>query len=527
LVSSGGPVLTSSERSARAQAWKSWWDGLNSAAGRQFFRERTPSDEARSAVALLIADLADGSFRVREQATRSLPRYGSLAAAALEPLAEQGTPEEARRARQILTTIERSRDPAAVTAVLRRFVLRPPDNAVRLLLDYLPVADGEDVVTEVHAALAALAWRAAETPPELLAATTAREPVLRAAAAFALASRPDQQERVRALLADPNPLVRWRASEGLLRQGQREAVPVAIELIGKLPQAAEAERLVDLLRRLAGENAPETDQRSAWLAWWERTGERLELAPLGDLPRPIGVTQVVLMDPKQGTGRFVELGPDGRERARIEGLGYPVALAPAESGRVLIAEQQAGRVTERDRDGSIVWKAAVAQPLACERLPGGRTFVAGRQMLLEFDRRGEPVLSIRRPTPDIIGAARSRDGTFVIITSERRCLALDRTGKLLRSFPVGKVQPFCQIDLLPGGRVLVPEASHQRVTEYDASGQVVWQTSARQPVGAVRLAGGRTLIAGQAGGTVTEVDRSGKIVWQHEPGGLVWAACRR
>src|SRR5947199_56621 len=46
------------------------------------------------------------------------------------------------------------------------------------------------------------------------------------------------------------------------------------------------------------------------------------------------------------------------------------------NGRILVAELDGGRVTERDRAGKIVWQHAVATPIYVRRMPGGNTFIS-------------------------------------------------------------------------------------------------------------------------------------------------------
>ena len=84
-----------------------------------------------------------------------------------------------------------------------------------------------------------------------------------------------------------------------------------------------------------------------------------------------------------------------------------------------------------------------------------------------------------------------------------------------------------RIEVLPNGRVLVPEKDAQRVVEFDASGQVVWQIPFHQPVAAVRLSNGNTLITAYQDTKAVEVDAKGNPVWEYDAGLRVTRAFRR
>ena len=83
------------------------------------------------------------------------------------------------------------------------------------------------------------------------------------------------------------------------------------------------------------------------------------------------------------------------------------------------------------------------------------------------------------------------------------------------------------IDVLPNGRVLVPQYRNHKVTEYDLNGKVVWEARVQAPTSAVRLANGHTLAATLLGQRVLELNRNGQEVWQHQTDGRPWRAGRR
>ncbi len=181
--------------------------------------------------------------------------------------------------------------------------------------------------------------------------------------------------------------------------------------------------------------------------------------------------------------------------------------------RVLIAEYNGRRVTERNHKGEILWQKALnTWPINAQRLPDGRTFIAARNLLLEVDRTGREVLSIARPASDVMNAWKTRAGQFVVVTNQGVCLRLDRTGKEVKQFRLQGVASFGN-DLLANGNVLIPLSWQNRVTEYDMDGKVVWDANVPQPLAATRLPNGNTLVVCQQWPPlIVELDRKGKKV---------------
>src|SRR5262249_1080189 len=134
----------------------------------------------------------------------------------------------------------------------------PPAKAIAVLLAYVPFADDDSVEDEVLGALSVLSVRGERTDPQFAAALADPLAPRRAAAGYVLgrAGTPDQPREVRRLLDDPAPEVRFRAAQGLLAAGDRAAVPVLIDLLGKAPDAWRW-RVEEALQRLAAGRAPQ------------------------------------------------------------------------------------------------------------------------------------------------------------------------------------------------------------------------------------------------------------------------------
>jgi hypothetical protein len=310
---------------------------------------------------------------------------------------------------------------------------------------------------------------------------------------------------------------------------------VLIDLLKSLPpeRAWPAE---ELLCRLGGEGTPQVPLgadaasrlkcRDAWAAWWAKNEASVDLARLDEAQRLLGFTVLTLMD-NNGVGKVVELGVDGKPRWTITGLQYPVDARVVRQDRVLIAEYNGQRVTERDFKGEIKWEKRVAVPITAQRLANGQTFIACQNQLLIVDQAGKELLQVQRPNHDVVAATRLRDGQMLVITNRGIAVRLDAAGKELKSFNVGQVNQFVGMDVLPNGKVLVPQTWANRVVELDADGKTGWSANVPNPTSAQRLPNGNTLVASFNTQRVVEVDAAGKVVKEFPPEARPWKAWRR
>src|SRR5579859_7973161 len=116
------------------------WDGP---ALLRYFRQRTPTDEQRKAILSLIEQLGDGSFRVREKATKTLTTYGLTAIGPLKQGRANPDPEIANRCAKCLERLEKVPSGLLTAAVARMVARIKPDGGLDAVLSYLPQADDE------------------------------------------------------------------------------------------------------------------------------------------------------------------------------------------------------------------------------------------------------------------------------------------------------------------------------------------------------------------------------------------------
>jgi outer membrane protein assembly factor BamB len=514
-----------------------------------FFRKRIVEDSDRSRLQSLAAQLGDDVFQVREQASAQLVAAGTRAKSVLENASKNPDLEIAYRARDCLHRIEQGATSLIVLAAARQLVRRQPDGASEVLLAYLPSAEDESVAEEVRSGLAALAVRDGRADPVLVAALADKQAVKRAAAAVALCTTnaPEQMPAIRKLLRDPDASVRLRVALALCVVGEKEALPVLIELLAELP-AQDTSAAEDLLYRLAGDKAPAGEvaandaaatnvarrhYRDDWKKWWEQEGGKVDAARLELASKELGYTLVLLLD----QGKAVELDNANRPRWSVEGLDFPLDVQSLPNDRLLAAEHNGNRVTERDvKTGKVVWEYQTTHPLVAQRLPNGNTFIATQNGLSEVNQGGKVVWTYAPSNSEtIMKAQKLRNGEIAMVTSigVTRFVQLSRDGKTeKRSFPVNLHTSGGRIDVLPNGNVIVPENANNRVVEIEPAGpvgKVVWEVSIESPVAAARLPNGHTIITSMnpAKGAV-ELDRSGhKEVWSYKAETRVTRALRR
>lgn len=426
--------------------------------------------------------------------------------------------------------------PEVAAAAARLLTARKPAAAVVALLGYLPAADNAEVAEAIRVGLAALAVRDGQPDKALVTALADRSPTRRGAAAEALTRAGVKGERaaVRKLLADPVPEVRLRTAAVLTYAGDRDAVPVLIGLLEVLPRR-EVELVEDILYRLAegqsavpavplGNKAEERKKcRDAWEQWWAVHQEKANLAQLGAQPRPLNYTLLVLLD----ENRVLEVDARNQILWQIGGLQLPLDVQMLGNDRVLVAEYEGNRVTERDREGKIKWEHSVIGPVVAQRLANGHTFIATAQQLLEINGEGRTVFTFLPPNGErIMKAVKLANGeSLCLIASagfndreQPRILRVSADRKVVRSFPVNLALHLSggRIQGLANGNVLVPHCQENKVSEYDRDGKEVWKLETEQPVIATRLPNGHTLVTAMTKerGAV-EFDRNGAGVAVH------------
>jgi hypothetical protein len=222
-------------------------------------RQMTPAAEDEKKIGELFGQLGAAKFQEREQATVALIAVGPKAIPILKRLLPGAALEVRMRAERCLKTLE-AKSPAALTAAAVRLIkVRAPAAAVGALLEFVADAPDESVAEEILEAVYTLGVHKGKVDPALDAALRDANPPRRAIAAVLLGryGNDEQRKLVRALLEDKDLEVRFRAAQGLLARGDRNTLPVLVEVLKQAPYDL-AERAEEILLQVAGATAPKS-----------------------------------------------------------------------------------------------------------------------------------------------------------------------------------------------------------------------------------------------------------------------------
>jgi hypothetical protein len=503
----------------------------------EFFRKRILPDNDAGKVKGLITRLGDDRFRIREKASADLIAMGPGILKALRENVQNSDYEIAYRVKEALDVVERTSTVSLLSAAARLLGHKKHPDAAKVLLDFAPVAESDEVIDAIRTALADVAVKNDKPEPALVAALSDKQALRRSLAADALIrTKGLDNAAARKLMKDTDPLVRLRAALALIDGNDKEAVPALIDLLPtiKLQQAWVAE---DILCRLAGEKTPadismtedeasRKTARTAWEKWWKDNEGTVDLKKLKELPPYLGFTVIAYQD-NFGQGRIQEQDKAGKMTWEFQGLTFPVTdVQILGNDRVLISELNAGRVSIRNKKGEITWQKQVQQPVACQRLVNGNTVVSTRNTLVEYNAEGKEVFTYNRPRWDIMSARKHRNGEYLLMT-QTGLIRVNAQGKEVGSIPVARNFSYGTFDILPNGNVLLPLTRQNKVVEYKLDGTEVWSVTSNYPTSVQRLPNGNTLVTSMNYRTITEFDKAGKQVGQTTVQGNPWVAVRR
>src|SRR5262249_23176203 len=158
---------------------------------------------------------------------------------------------------------------------------------------------------------------------------------------------------------------------------------------------------------------------------------------------------------QSNNNQIVELDQKRQVRFTMTGLMSPWDAHFISNNRILVAEYNGQKVTERNLKGDILWtKQLNFYPMQAERLKNGQTFIVGQTARPTGARSGGEATRTERPH-DIRSARKLPNGQIVVVTSNRQILRLDRQGKVIKECTIPSVY-YYQNEILNNGNVLVP-----------------------------------------------------------------------
>ena len=518
-----------------------------------YFRKRTlPMADAKQ-IEALIRQLGDDDFTTREEAYSALAALGAAATGGLKQFEADPDTERRKRVLELKQKIEAKAEPAIQSAATRLIAKSKPAGAAEVLLAYVPFAVDPGVVNDICKALGAVAVVDGKVEPVVLKALEDAAPVKRGAAAEALirAAVKDQFPAARGLLKDKDATVRLRVALALVSHKDKDIVPVLIDLLGEL-NADQVWPAEEVLVRLAGEKQPlvplgtneqtRKAARDAWQKWYAENEKGIDLAKLENPDAMLGYTCLVHQTLNRVVGgkfkgvsyEVMEIKQSDKSvRWKFELNNQIVDAQVVGENKVVIAEYNFAKISERDFKGNVIWEKQVGgNPIAIQRLPNGNIFVVKNNGLVEYDRNRNEVYSYQHPQGNLFRGKKLRNGEVVFIVNQGNGVVTrmdTKKNKVINSFNVGPVGSiFGNMDVLPNGGIIVPDWNSRRVIEYDKDGKEVKAFNTGQwPIAAVRLPNGHTLATTQNPGRVIEFNANGQEVWAHQLEGPIWNARRR
>jgi hypothetical protein len=512
----------------------------------EYFRKRTLKQPDPKEIAALVKQLGDEDFATRERAFTALVTLGPSALAGIKEGENNPDLEVKKRVADLKQRIDTKALPALHAAAARVLAKLKTEGSADALMAYLPFESEPMVVDEICRTLGAVAMKNGQVEPVLVKALHDTIAVKRGAAAEALVRAGVKGEipNVKKLLKDADVNVRFRVCVAMMPLQDRDLVPVMIDLLADM-DPNQLWPIEEALLRLAGDKAPNVslgnDQagrkacRDKWVAWYKDNEKNLDMTKLYRENIFLGYTLIVQQNNRIGAGNrnmgeIFELDAKKQVRWKIEINTYPVDAQMIGSTRVMVAEWQGNRVTERDLKGEIQWEYNCgAAPFTVQRLPNGNTFVAMQGRLIEVDRNKNTVWSYQRPAADLQRAKKLPNGEVAFITNTGSYTRMDaRTQKINKQFNVQPPQIiFGNMDVLANGNVLVTHYNQSRVGEYNQDGaQVGDPLNIALPNSVVRLPNGHNLITSYQQRKIYEFNGN-QQVWDYQTDGLVFVARRR
>lgn len=482
----------------------------------EFFKSRTLSEAERKNLSELINKLGSDDFDIRESASQTLARAGLAALPTLRSASRSDDVEVNRRIEMCLKTLDDVNESARVSAAALLLAHQKVQETPKVLLDYLPCIPNDETAADgIRVALSLYTKQIGKADPLLAQALVSQDAELRILAAQVLGENlPAMRPEVKKLLRDPEGKVRYNAGLTLARAGDKTVVPEMLKLItdGTLDLAYLVEDMMFQLLGDAkmdvtiskGDTANRKASRDAWEKWWKENETKVDLAKLIDGVAIKGLTLIIEVDQvaiNGGQGRVWECGPDGIQRWEWTNVNGPVDIQVLPNGHYLLAEYYNSYVTERDREGKIVWRSPVQNnsTVAAQRLSNGNTLIATMSEVVEIKKDGTRVGDpYPRPQGTVYQVRQAKNGhTFILAGNEIMELSRDRKELRKVSIP-GGLSGWAGFDLLPNGNFLIAYyGSGRKVAEIDGTGKVVSEIGTQvDPTRVQRLRNGNTLIAG-------------------------------
>jgi len=411
-------------------------------------------------------------------------------------------------------------------ALIRLITLVRPANAIEIILAYIPSCNDDNIQDLLGECLGLYLNDQNTPPPALIAASTSSIEEIRTFAGRVLAQSPNEiaQKTCTTLLSDSSVRVRLEVARESIKNQNKSAIPVLIELMTKVP-AEKAEAIDQTLRAIAKDKSPESKNDSkvdaaAWNTWWQKEGTQLVLTPgLKNHEALKNFLVVESFNQEKKSGRVFLVTPSGKTLWEITNLSNPTDALLLPNNKILITEQGANRITERDTKGNISWEKSVTNPFHSQRLLNGNIFIASRNKIVEVGRNGNEIFSFSYPNETILAACKTRTNEYALLSYNGVFLKLDSKGNEVSKSRI----PFPTNFGINGGaitqndRVLVSIPTLNKIIEFNFSGQSTWESTITMPGIPTKLPNGNVVAPSLNGSKIVEIQMDGKIIYESTP----------
>ena len=408
-------------------------------------------------------------------------------------------------------------------ALIRLITLVRPANAIEIILAYIPSCHDDNIQELLGECLGLYLNDQNTIPPALIAASTSSIEEIRTFAGKVLAQSPNEIAQ-KTLLSDSSVRVRFEVARESIKNQNKSAIPILIELLTKVP--AEKVELIDqTLRAIAKDKSPESKNDSkvdaaAWNTWWQKEGTQLVLTPGAKTQEALKNFLVVeSFNQEKKSGRVFLITPSGKTLWEIANLSNPTDALLLPNNKILITEQGANRITERDTKGNISWEKSATNPFLSQRLSNGNIFIASRNKIVEVGRNGAEIFSFSYPNETILAACKTRTNEYALLSYNGVFLKLDSKGNEVSKSRI----PFPTNFGINGGaitqndRVLVSIPTLNKIMEFNFNGQSTWESTITMPGIPTKLPNGNVVAPSLNGSKIVEIQMDGKIIYESAP----------
>jgi HEAT repeat protein len=351
--------------------------GTDSASLLAYLKVHAPAENDVPNLKLVVKQLGDDEFDLRQSAVTRLVSLGPIALPLLYERLNEDDVEVRRLAQECISRIEKHKD--ATLAVVRKLSFRSSAGATPALLSFLTDATDEETEEVVWNALAAIAHKQAKVEAECEQMLQHKSVTRRTAVHFVLARYGDVGQRDQAAkgLESDSIAIRLRTAQGLLGAADERSVPALIELLVErdVTAAWQAEELLRWLaaeqspRALVGIEAPDGRQacQKAWQTWWKHREKRLHVRDREENFRRPGLILLSERVQDDKDGRVCLVGCDSTSRCEWRGSQAFIAA------------------------GKFIWKQRIPDPTVIAILPNGTSLVMSTGRVVTLNPSGRIV----------------------------------------------------------------------------------------------------------------------------------------